>query len=39
MRGSGSMKLLVIGVGCAIAYSQFGPIGCIFVGILLMMFG
>lgn len=30
-------KLLLVGVGAAIAYSQFGPMGLIVAGIVLLL--
>ncbi len=33
----GSMKLLLVGAGAIIAFSQFGPIGIIVLGVVLML--
>ena len=38
MRSTGGVgKLLVVGLACALAVGRFGPIGCIFVGVVLLM--
>ncbi len=39
MKSGGSMKLLLIGVGAVVAYSQFGPMGIILVGVLMAIMG
>ncbi len=37
MKGEGGKKLLLIGVACAIAYAEFGAMGVLIVGLVLMM--
>ena len=37
-KGSGDMKkLLLVGVGAMLAYSQFGAVGLIVVGVVLLL--
>lgn len=38
MNKGGSGKLLLIGIGAVFAYSQFGPMGLILLGVLAMLF-
>lgn len=37
MKGDGGKKLLLIGIACCIAYTEFGAMGVIIVGVVLMM--
>ena len=38
MKG-GSGKLLLVGLGALLAYSYYGPVGVIVVGVILMLMG
>ena len=37
MNNEGSIKLLLIGAGAILAFTQFGPIGVVVLGLVLMM--
>lgn len=37
MKENGGKKLLLVGIACAIAYAEFGAMGVLIVGVVLMM--
>ena len=37
MKGDGGKKLLLVGIACVIAYAEFGAMGVLIVGVVLMM--